>query len=121
MHSVTIDNKKVSIQKFGAKEGWKLVRKLAALIGPSVADLADEKFSEAVVHLFDKLPEDEFLALLDQLTGVCLVDDAKYDSNHLGDYMFTLKVCKEVLEYNFSDFFSPIKRAMNAFGRGIEE
>ena len=112
MHKVTIDNKKVSIGRFPAREGWSLLRKLTSIVGPSLAEIADDKYGNALNMLFEKLPEDDFLDMLDQLTGICLVDDAKYSEKHLGNYMFTVKVCKAVLEHNFDDFFSPIVEAM---------
>ena len=109
MHKVTIDGKVISISKFSAREGWRLLRKLTALVTPSLAELAEDNYANALSILFDKLPEDDFIALLDQLTGVCLVNEAKFTDEHLSNYMFTVKVCKAVIEYNFEDFFSPIK------------
>ena len=116
MHKVVIDEKTVSISRFGAREGWKLVRKLTALFAPALAELTDDNYSGAIEKVMSKLPEDDFMDLLDQLTGCCLVDDAKYSEKYLSDYMFTMKVIKAVMEHNFSDFFSPIKKAMAGLG-----
>ena len=115
LHSVTIDGKKISIQRFGAKEGWKLLRKLSSIIAPSLGELAEENYADAFALVFDKLPEDDFMHLLNQITSVCLVDDKKYSDQDLANYMFTLKVVKAVLEYNFDDFFSPIKEVFQGF------
>lgn len=115
LHSVTIDGKKISIQRFGAKEGWKLLRKLSSIIAPSLGELAEDNYADAFSLIFDKLPEDDFMHLLNQITGVCLVDDKKYSDQDLANYMFTLKVVKAVLEYNFEDFFSPIKEVFQGF------
>jgi hypothetical protein len=75
-----------------------------------VGSLAKEDYGDAVKSLFDKCDEDQLISLLQQLTSVTLVDDKKFD--HLAEYMFTLNVCKEVLKYNFNDFFSPIQEVM---------
>ena len=115
LHSVTIDGKKISIQRFGAREGWKLLRKLSSIIAPSLGELAEDNYADAFALVFDKLPEDDFMHLLNQITSVCLVDDKKYSDKDLGNYMFTLKVVKAVLEYNFDDFFSPIKEVLQGF------
>jgi len=115
LHSVIIDGKKISIQRFGAKEGWKLLRKLSSIIAPSLGELAEENYADAFALVFDKLPEDDFMHLLNQITSVCLVDDKKYSDQDLANYMFTLKVVKSVLEYNFNDFFSPIKEVFQGF------
>lgn len=115
-NKVVIDGKTLTISKFGAKEGWKMVRKLAVLFGPALAKLTDDDYSGAVEKVLSKLPEEEFMFLLEQLTGSCLVDGAKYSEVHLSDYMFTIKVMKAVMEHNFSDFFSPIKKAMAGLG-----
>jgi len=115
LHSVTIDGKKISIQRFGAKEGWKLLRKLSSIIAPSLGELAEENYADAFALVFDKLPEDDFMHLLNQITSVCLVDDKKYSDQDLANYMFTLKIVKAVLEYNFEDFFSPIKEVFQGF------
>lgn len=115
LHSVTIDGKKISIQRFGAKEGWKLLRKLSSIIAPSLGELAEDNYADAFALVFDKLPENDFMNLLNQITSVCLVDDKKYSDQDLANYMFTLKVVKAVLEYNFEDFFSPIKEVFQGF------
>ena len=112
MHSVTIEGKKVEIGKFGAKEGWLLLRKLSSILGPSVAEIAEDNFGKGMSMLFDKLPEDEFWNMLKQLTGISLVDGKKFTDEYLADYMFTLLVCKEVLAHNFEDFFSPIQEVL---------
>lgn len=113
LHNTTIDGKKISISKFGAIEGWRLVHKLASIAGPSIASIAKEDFNKAVSVIFEKCDEDQFIELLQKLTGMVMIDDkATNFGADFNDHMFTLKVCGAVLEHNFSDFFSPIKEAM---------
>jgi hypothetical protein len=92
-----------------------LLRKLSSILGPSVAEIAEDNFGKGMTLLFDKLPEDEFWNLLKQLTGNALIDGKKYNDEFMSDYMFTLLVCKEVLAHNFEDFFSPIQEALVDF------
>lgn len=118
LHSVRIKGKKVSISKFGAIEGWKLVHKILSILGPSVASLAKEDYQGAVSTIFEKCDEDQLVSLLQQLTSVVLIDDKQtVFSEDFKDYMFTLLVCKAVLEHNFDDFFSPIKEVIAGFGK----
>lgn len=113
LHTTTIDGKKISISKFGAIEGWRLVHKLASIAGPSIASIAKEDFKGAVGAIFEKCDEDQFLELLQKLTGMVMIDDKPTQFGvHFTNHMFTFKVCAAVLEHNFSDFFSPIKEAM---------
>lgn len=118
LHTVRIDGKKISISKFGAIEGWKLVHKILSVLGPSVASIAKEDYEGAVSTIFEKCDADQLVALLQQLTSVVLVDDKPtVFSEDFKNYMFTLQVCKAVLEYNFDDFFSPIKEVISGFGK----
>ena len=121
LHQVRVDGKVIKIQQFGAREGWKLLRKLSEIAGPSVASIANDNFEQAVQNIFEKISEDEMFALLDQLTSVCLVDDAKFNDSHLRDYYFTLKLCGEVIKYNFEDFFSPIQKLVADLAMNVDE
>ena len=56
MHKVVIDEKTVSISRFGAREGWKLVRKLTSLFAPALAELTDDNYSGAIEKVMSKLP-----------------------------------------------------------------
>lgn len=116
MKEVTIQGKQVTITKFGAVEGWKLLHKLLTKLGPSMA-VADDDLGEAVKILSEKLDENQFVALLTQLTSVCLIDGKKVDfARDCADYSFTLDLVVEVLEYNFSDFFLSVAQKV----RGLQ-
>ena len=111
-HTVTINDKTIEIKQFGAKEGWKLLRKLLGIISPTVTALEKEQFGEAISKAIESLPEDKMIALINQLTSVVLVDGKKFSDDDLRSYMFTLEVCYHVLEYNYEDFFSKIKEML---------
>lgn len=110
LHTTRVQDKQISISRFGAIEGWRLVHKISSIVGPSVGALAKEDYQDAVSLIFSKCDEDQLINLLQQLTSVVLIDGKRYD--RLGEYMFTIEVCKAVLEYNFNDFFSPIKEVL---------
>jgi len=106
MKEISINGKVVTVTKFGAVEGWKLLHKLISTVGPSIAEVTDDHIAEATKMLFDKMDETQMIAMLQQLLGVCLIDGRKVDfQTDCQDYMFTLEICKEVIEYNFKDFF----------------
>lgn len=109
MYEVTIEDHTVQVGKFGAKEGWKLLRKLMGIISPSITSLEKDEFGQALSQAINSLPEDKMLRLIEQLTSVVLVDGKKFNDEHLARYVFTLEVCYHVLECNYSDFFTKIK------------
>lgn len=112
LHKVNVDGKQLKIQQFGAKQGWKLLRKLSEIAGPAIAYGSDNKWAELFKDLFEKLDDEQMFSLLDELTSVVLVDDAKYSEKHLKQYYFTIQVCGEVIKYNFEDFFLPIQKML---------
>jgi hypothetical protein len=106
MKEMIIQGKNVSVTKFGAVEGWKLLHKLVSILGPSIAEITDDHIAKGTQLLFDKMDENQMISLLQQLTSVCLIDGRKVDfASDCKDYLFTVELCKEVIEYNFKDFF----------------
>tara|TARA_B100000683_G_scaffold277527_1_gene336660 strand:+ start:5738 stop:6121 length:384 start_codon:yes stop_codon:yes gene_type:complete len=104
-----IDGKNVEIQQFGAVQGWKLLRKLTAIVGPAMGKGAND-YGAAIDTLFMRLPENELIALLKKLTQFVWIDDrpVNFETDMLVG-SFSVKVVTEVLKLNFEEFFLTIK------------
>ena len=104
-----IDGKNVEIQQFGAVQGWKLLRKLTAIVGPAMGKGAND-YGAAIDTLFMRLPENELIALLKKLTQFVWIDDRplNFETDMLVG-SFSVKVVTEVLKLNFEEFFLTIK------------
>lgn len=104
-----IDGKNVEIQQFGAVQGWKLLRKLTAIVGPAMGKGAND-YGAAIDTLFMRLPENELIALLKKLTQFVWINDRplNFETDMLVG-AFSVKVVTEVLKLNFEEFFLTIK------------
>ncbi len=104
-----IDGKNVEIQQFGAVQGWKLLRKLTAIVGPAMGKGASD-YGAAIDTLFMRLPENELIALLKKLTQFVWIDDrpVNFETDMLVG-SFSVKIVTEVLKLNFEEFFLTIK------------
>ena len=105
MHTKKIDGKVCSFSKIPAKEGWGIVHDLGRILGPSFGSFADGNFSNAIDLFFKNCPKDEFCEFLEKMAPKIIVEDGKLD---LGQYGLVLKCIKELLFYNFEDFFSQL-------------
>jgi len=117
---VTIRGKQVEIFKFGAVEGWKIMRKIMAVVGPTMTTLSksdgepdEDMLSKAVSLFFDRLSEKELIQLLKSLTSSCTIDGAKviFDRD-IGVNGFTIELVKAVLGANFEEFFTEVQGLM---------
>ena len=109
---IEIEGKQVKIQKFGAIEGWKILRRITAVVGPTIEKgLMD--VNGAVESLFQRLPEQELISLLKRLTTYVWIEgeQCKFEIDmKVGNFSFD--VLKEVLKLNFEDFFLKAKEAI---------
>ena len=109
---IEIEGKQIKIQKFGAIEGWKILRRITAVVGPTIEKgLMD--VNGALESLFQRLPEQELISLLKRLTTYVWIDgeQCKFEI-HMKVGSFSFDVLKEVLKLNFEDFFLKAKEAI---------
>lgn len=111
MKTVTIDDHEVRLSKLSAKQGWKVLHKLGRLLGPSLAEAAKENFAGALALLFEKSDADEIYSLVEELSSKVIVDGKDLD---LAQYGLVIKCIKELIMYNFEDFFSPLTGALSS-------
>lgn len=111
MKTITIDDHEVRLAKLSAKQGWKILHKLGKLLGPSIAEATEDRFGAAVSALFEKSTSDEIYGLIEELGQKIIVDGKDLD---LAAYGLTLKCVKELLIYNFEDFFSPLVEGLKS-------
>jgi len=112
LHEVKIDGKKCRLGKITAKLGWKILHDLGRICGESLVEASDDKFAEAIASLFKNSTADEIFELLELLAPDVIVENGSLD---LADYKMTMLCMKELLMYNFSDFFSPLIDALKSF------
>lgn len=110
LKTVTIKGREVGLSKIHAEEGYRLIHKLGRCLGPSVGSFAEDKFKEGIELFFRNMSEDELIATIKQLQPKIVVDGSKLD---ISDYSLTMLAIKELLLYNFEDFFSPIASALS--------
>ena len=116
-----IDGKNVEIQQFGAVQGWKLLRKLTAIVGPAMGKGAND-YGAAIDTLFMRLPENELIALLKKLTQFVWIDDrpVNFETDMLVG-SFSVKVVTEVLKLNFEEFLTIKEQFQGLIQEVIEE
>ena len=116
MKEFTIQDKQVTIHKFGAIEGWKLLHKITSVAGPAMGAASTRDYPQAVSIIFNRFSETETIALMKQCLEVCLIDGKKSDfSTDMQDYSFGFDLVLKVLEYNYGDFFFHIKKKVLGF------
>lgn len=100
----------------------KLLTKLTKIVGEPMAKMAaaagdqkDEMIPMAIAALTSKLEAEEVLALVKELM-TCVTKDNKsinFETEFMGKLGTVLKLCKEVLEVNYSDFLEEISSLMS--------
>jgi len=120
LHEITIMDRQCSIGKFSAIEGWKIIHKLSKSISPLLGSFKSGDIAKGFSDFFSDLTAEELIALIRQLTSVCLVDGVKVSEKDLSQYAFTLQLCGEVVKHNFGDFFSQIMEAIVATGQQLK-
>ena len=109
MHKIEIDGHKVELGKIDAKTGWKVLHDIGRICGESLVDASEDRFAEAISGLFKNSSSDEIYALIERLAQDVVVDNGRLD---LRQYGLVVKCMKELLLYNFNDFFSPLEDAL---------
>ena len=113
MKELEIKGKNIKLTKIHAEEGYRLLHKLGRVLGPSLGKLAEDKIGDAINLFFQNLSEDDLVRLVNQLAPKIIVDGKNLDKS---DYGLTMACIKELLIYNFEDFFSPVADALKDFG-----
>ena len=112
---VTIDGKLVCIHEFGAIQGWKIMRKIMSVVGPVMAEFTsgEDAIPRAIMVLFDRLPEQDLIALLQSLTENCTIDGRRVAfERDLGVNKFTIDLITEVIKANFDEFFTIVQEKL---------
>ena len=105
----TIEGRQVKIQRFGAIEGWKLLRKIMGVVGPAMGQTTTDP-GMAIEVLFQKLPETELLTLLKRLTVYVWIDGKPCNFElDMAVGQFSLDVLTEVISLNYSEFFLSVR------------
>lgn len=112
MKTISIDGHDVKLCKLPARQGWKVLHKLGRLLGPSIAEASNDNFGQALSVLFEKSESEEVYSLIEELGKQVIVDNNDLD---LSKYGLTIKCIKELIMYNFEDFFSPLGGALKSF------
>ena len=122
MKEVNVKGRQITVTKFGAIEGWRLVHKISSIIAPSLGFAAEDNYSKAIGALFTNCSESDFLSLLKQFSSVVLIDGKKVNFElDFADYQFAMAVVNEVIDYNFKEFFlSVIEQAQGIAGSAMK-
>lgn len=119
----TIQGKEIVIYKFGAIQGWKIMRKLMSVLAPVMTEftMGQDSITSAVETLFDRLSEQELIELMKKLTETCTIDGAKviFDRD-MGVNQFTIDLLTEIIKVNFEEFFTLAQEKVSGF-LGTEE
>ena len=121
--TVMVDNVEYKINVLPPSKAIKLLTKLTKLIGKPMASMASGSSEEersklipmAVGALTESLDEDQTLNLVQQLM-TCVTKEnqmLKFEQEFQGRLGVLLKLCKEVLEVNYSDFLGEISALMD--------
>ena len=104
-----IAGRQVKIQRFGAIEGWKLLRRIMGVVGPAMGQSSTDP-GMAIEILFQKLPETELLTLLKRLTAYVWVDGKQLSFElDMAVGQFSLDVITEVIALNYGEFFLSVR------------
>lgn len=105
---VSINGDKYQLTQFGARQGFKLGKKVAKLALPTIGALygSDEEFSlsvaaEVVAEHLDDLDEQTVMELLGSATKNKYA--INFDDEFAGNYMTLFKLLWEIVQFNFSD------------------
>jgi hypothetical protein len=122
MKDIKLGKNTITLTKFGAIEGWKLLHRLGSIAGPALGHAADDNTEKAISVVFEKCSEDELIELIKQLTNTVLVDGKTLQNfnEDFKDYSFTMELCAKVIEYNFKDFFSKLAMGLKGI-QGISK
>ena len=110
MKKVTINGKKVELERIDAKTGWYLLHDLGRICGESLIHASEDRLASAISELFKNSSKEEVFDMVQNMCQYILVEGVNPKPN---DYSMVMKAFKELLAYNFEDFFSPLESALN--------
>ncbi len=109
MKTVSIAGKEVQVSKMVAREGYRVLHKLGKTLGPAMGEMANDNLGAGIGLFFNSLGEDDLFDFMSKMEPKIMVNGKKLD---LADYGFAFQCVKELLLYNFEDFFSPLLDAL---------
>lgn len=118
MKKVTINGKKVELEKIDAKTGWYLLHDLGRICGESLVHASEDRLASAVAELFKNSEKEEVFEMVQNMCQYILVEGVMPKPN---DYSMVMKALKELLAYNFEDFFSPLENALRSLTNSQSE
>jgi hypothetical protein len=125
--TVSIGGQDYTIHQFGATEGLKLGLELSKRVAPVVAplvalgqdrDITVEMAEKVADALVQNLDVDTTVGLIQRLvskttvTGVGVLSGVTFETHFAGNYAALLQVLREVVSFNFADFFSGLGALM---------
>jgi len=83
-----------------------------------MASMGVGKVEEAFSAVFEKMDEDSFISLIEELISVTQIDGRNADFNvDCSDYAFTMELITHVVKENFEEFFLKLADSLGgAFG-----
>jgi len=121
-HEFVVDGIKYVSSMYTPTKGWELFARLAKAVGPAAANGLDSLSEDAVAagmkmigSVFTNLkPEDVVPLLKDIMSTTSIQDDNAirkiiFDNDFRGKYVHALNVAKEIVEFQFEDFWNAIK------------
>ncbi len=129
---LVIDGKKYVTTLFSPTKGWPLFGRLGKYLGPSIAtafeaiggNTSDIDVMNADVmkvgpkmfgSLFVNLPPEEIIPLLidlfstTQIQSENIIRPLVFDNDFKGGYVHAIKLAKEIVEFQYEDFWNAIK------------
>ena len=116
-HKAVVSGKNCTFGRISAKIGWKILHDLGRICGESLVEASEDRFAQSIASLFKNSTSDEIFELLELLAPDVLVEGKDLD---LTDYKMVMLCMKELLMYNFSDFFSPLEAALKALASQVQ-
>ena len=108
---ISINDESYMLTHMPATKGVKVLKQLVKLIGPAAAEIFQEgNIGGAVDILVKNMDSVDVEALLKELVASAAKGNMtiNFDNEFAGDYAKLLKLCKEVVEYNFGNVFTLI-------------
>lgn len=131
-----IDGNTFRVTQLPATRAVRLSHKLLSIVAPAMGYAAsgtkdgnvldaDVDFGRAIQSLFDRLPTNEFEALLKELLQGALIDDKplmpQFDIVMQGRVLTVFKLAAFALEANFRDFFDALAPMAEVVKRMIQK
>jgi hypothetical protein len=127
----TIDGEKYEFEQMGTKEALRILTRISKMVGKPLAlatgavkrgDDGKFKLDETVLSnvagtLFDRIDEDETIALVEMLCAtkaLCAGQKINFDRHYEGKLIHLSKVLSAALEVQYGDFFDAVKEFLGS-------